>query len=136
MSLQIAVERFEAERDVGVLAVAIRSFDADKRGAVGDQAQAQAVQVGQGVNLAFRGRDSCEAGDHAMKQPAIDWNAAFAQHRSWLRTVVLARVREPQAVDDVMQEVALAAIKQQAPLADAAKLAPWLYRLAVLQALL
>jgi RNA polymerase sigma-70 factor (ECF subfamily) len=71
-----------------------------------------------------------------MKQLAIDWTAAFAQHARWLRTVVLARVREPQAVDDVMQEVALAAIKQQAPLADPSKVAPWLYRLAVLQALL
>src|SRR5205823_4184604 len=71
-----------------------------------------------------------------MKQPAIDWQAALAQHRNWLRTVVLARVREPQAVEEVLQEVALAAVKQQAPLADAGKVAPWLYRLAVLQALL
>jgi RNA polymerase sigma-70 factor (ECF subfamily) len=45
-------------------------------------------------------------------------------------------VREPQAVEEVLQEVALAAIKQAAPLADAGKVAPWLYRLAVLQALL
>jgi RNA polymerase sigma-70 factor (ECF subfamily) len=71
-----------------------------------------------------------------MNQPAIDWQAALAQHDRWLRTVVLARVREPQAVDEVMQEVALAAVKQAAPLADAGKVAPWLYRLAVLQALL
>ena len=71
-----------------------------------------------------------------MNQPAIDWQAALAQHDRWLRTVVLARVREPQAVDEVMQEVALAAVKQAAPLADAGKIAPWLYRLAVLQALL
>src|SRR5205823_1769849 len=71
-----------------------------------------------------------------MKQPAIDWQAALAQHRNWLRTVVLARVREPQAVEEVLQEVALAAVKQQAPLSDAGKVAPWLYRLAVLQALL
>jgi RNA polymerase sigma factor (sigma-70 family) len=71
-----------------------------------------------------------------MNQPAIDWQAALAQHERWLRTVVLARVREPQAVEEVMQEVALAAVKQAAPLADAAKVAPWLYRLAVLQALL
>ncbi len=71
-----------------------------------------------------------------MKQPTIDWQLVLAQHRSWLRTVVLARVREPQAVDEVLQEVALAAVKQQAPLADAGKVAPWLYRLAVLQALL
>jgi RNA polymerase sigma-70 factor (ECF subfamily) len=35
-----------------------------------------------------------------------------------------------------MQEVALAAVKQQAPLSDASKAAPWLYRLAVTQALL
>src|SRR3954454_19227312 len=71
-----------------------------------------------------------------MKHPAIDWQVVLAQHRSWLRTVVLARVREPQAVEEVLQEVALAAVKQQAPLTDAGKVAPWLYRLAVLQALL
>jgi RNA polymerase sigma factor (sigma-70 family) len=68
--------------------------------------------------------------------PAIDWQAALAQHDRWLRTIVLARVRERQAVDDVMQEVALAAVRQAAPLADVAKVAPWLYRLAVRQALL
>lgn len=35
-----------------------------------------------------------------------------------------------------MQEVALAAVRQAAPLADASKVAPWLYRLAVRQVLL
>jgi RNA polymerase sigma factor (sigma-70 family) len=35
-----------------------------------------------------------------------------------------------------MQEVALAAVRQAAPLADVAKLAPWLYQLAVRQSLL
>src|SRR4051794_24255511 len=71
-----------------------------------------------------------------MNQPAIDWQAALAQHDRWLRTVVLARVREPQAVDEVLQEVGLAAVRQAAPLADRSKVAPWLYRLAVLQSLL
>jgi RNA polymerase sigma-70 factor (ECF subfamily) len=66
----------------------------------------------------------------------IDWAAALAQHDRWLRTVVLARLGEPQAVDEVMQEVSLAAVEQRAPLADAAKIAPWLYRLAVTQSLL
>ena len=66
----------------------------------------------------------------------IDWQAALADHDRWLRTVVLARLHEPQAVDDVMQEVALAAVRQAAPLADVAKLAPWLYQLAVRQSLL
>jgi RNA polymerase sigma-70 factor (ECF subfamily) len=50
--------------------------------------------------------------------------------------VVRARVGEGQCVDDVLQEVALAAVAQRAPLADATKVAPWLYRLAIRQALL
>lgn len=71
-----------------------------------------------------------------MSSPRIDWNDALAQHDRWLRTIVLARVRERQAVDDVMQEVAMAAVRQAAPLLDRAKVAPWLYRLAVRQSLL
>ncbi|MBI1899495.1 MAG: sigma-70 family RNA polymerase sigma factor [Planctomycetia bacterium] len=66
----------------------------------------------------------------------IDWEKALAQHGRWLRTVVVARLGEPQAADEVMQEVALAAVRQSAPIADPAKVAPWLYRLAVRQALL
>ena len=68
--------------------------------------------------------------------PNIDWQAALAEHDRWLRTVVRARLGEPQAVDEVMQEVAMAAVAQRAPLADPQKLAPWLYRLAVTQTLL
>jgi RNA polymerase sigma factor (sigma-70 family) len=68
--------------------------------------------------------------------PQLNWQRVLAEHDRWLRTVVLARVGESAAVDEVMQEVALAAVKQQAPLADAGKAAPWLYRLAVTQALL
>lgn len=67
---------------------------------------------------------------------SIDWQSALARHDRWLRTVVLARLGEPASVDEVMQEVALAAVRQRAPLADPSKLAPWLYRLAVTQALL
>jgi RNA polymerase sigma-70 factor (ECF subfamily) len=66
----------------------------------------------------------------------IDWQAALAEHDRWLRTIVLARVGERQAVDEVMQEVSLAAVRQQAPIADREKIAPWLYRLAVRQALM
>jgi RNA polymerase sigma-70 factor (ECF subfamily) len=71
-----------------------------------------------------------------MNQPSIDWQAALGQHDRWLRTIVLARLREPQAVDEVMQEVALAAVRQAAPINDSAKVAPWLYQLAVRQSLL
>jgi RNA polymerase sigma-70 factor (ECF subfamily) len=76
------------------------------------------------------------SGAPANNGPAIDWQAALAQHDRWLRTVVLARTGEPQAVDEVMQEVALAAVAQRAPLQDTAKVAPWLYQLAVRQSLL
>ena len=70
-------------------------------------------------------------------QPSkVDWQAALAEHDRWLRTVVLARLGEPQAVDEVIQEVALAAVRQKAPLEDPQKVAPWLYRLAVTQSLL
>jgi len=68
--------------------------------------------------------------------PTIDWQAVLAEHDRWLRTVVRARLSEPDAVDEVMQEVALAAVAQRSPLADPNKVAPWLYRLAVTQALL
>ena len=67
---------------------------------------------------------------------AIDWPRVLAEHERWLRTVIFARVGEPQAVDEVMQEVAMAAVRQQAPINDAAKVGPWLYQLAVRQTML
>jgi RNA polymerase sigma factor (sigma-70 family) len=67
---------------------------------------------------------------------AIDWAAVLAEHDRWLRTIVLARLGERQAVDDVMQEVSLAAVAQRAPVNDRARIGAWLYRLAVRQALL
>ncbi len=66
----------------------------------------------------------------------VDWQAALAEHGGWLRTVLAARLGDRHAVDDVMQEVSLAAVAQKAPLADPTKVAPWLYRLAVTQALM
>ncbi len=66
----------------------------------------------------------------------IDWSAELARHQNWLRTVICARLGEPQAVDEVMQEVSLAAVRQRSPISDPEKVAPWLYRLAVTQTLL
>lgn len=73
------------------------------------------------------------AANSPRETPRIDWDATFREHQRWLRTVVLARVGEPAAVDEVMQEIALAAVRQGPR--DATKVAPWLYRLAVIQAL-
>src|SRR5262245_46464709 len=66
----------------------------------------------------------------------IDWSTLLGRHERWLRTVIFARLGGHEGVDEVFQEVSLAAVRQQAPLADPSKAAPWLYRLAVLQALL
>ena len=66
----------------------------------------------------------------------IDWQIALQLHDRWLRTVALARVGEAAAVDEVMQEVALAAIRQRAPLVDESKVGPWLYRVAITQSLI
>ncbi len=67
---------------------------------------------------------------------SIDWSAELSRHARWLRTVIANRLGEPQAVDEVMQEVALAAVAERAPLNDATKAGPWLYRLAVWQSLM
>ncbi len=70
------------------------------------------------------------------RPPPLDWATILAQHEPWLRTVVYARVGDAADVEDVMQEVAMAAWAQQAPLLNPAKVAPWLYQLAVRQSLL
>src|SRR5260370_24880223 len=62
---------------------------------------------------------------------ALDWGATLAVHDRWLRRVVASRLGEPQAVDEVMQDVALAAVAQHSPLHNPARVAGWLYRLAV-----
>ena len=72
----------------------------------------------------------------AVDAASIDWPSVLAEHERWLRTVICARVGEPQAIDEVMQDVSMAAVRQQAPLSDPAKVAPWLYQLAVRQSLL
>jgi RNA polymerase sigma-70 factor (ECF subfamily) len=72
---------------------------------------------------------------HDETQQRVDWPVVLAKHGRWLRTVVLARVADHAAADDVMQDVATAAVEKGHQLRDPAKVAPWLYRLAVLAAL-
>lgn len=65
----------------------------------------------------------------------LDWAGALTEHEGWLRGVILARTGEPQAVDEVWQEVSLAAFEQRAPLADRDKAPAWLYRVAVIRSI-
>jgi RNA polymerase sigma-70 factor (ECF subfamily) len=60
----------------------------------------------------------------------------LARHGRWLRTILFARLRDPQAVEEVLQEVSLALVKGQSLPADDAAVPPWLYRVAVRQSLL
>ncbi len=40
-----------------------------------------------------------------------DWRAAVLEHEPWLRSLVAGRVGDPQTVDDLVQEVLLAAME-------------------------
>jgi RNA polymerase sigma-70 factor (ECF subfamily) len=61
----------------------------------------------------------------------MDWGSTLAVNERWLRRLVASRLDEPQAIDEVMQDVALAAVSNRSPLRDPARAAVWLYRLAV-----
>ena len=67
---------------------------------------------------------------------AIDWDAELQTHNGWLRSVVAARIGERQAIDEVMQEIALAAVGATSPPRELSKVAPWLYQVAVRQTML
>ena len=61
---------------------------------------------------------------------SIDWVQALESNRRWLATVVHARLADHQAAEDVLQEVALAALRQTSKPTDPTKVAPWLSALA------
>lgn len=71
--------------------------------------------------------------DSATSLDRASWHALLAVHDRWLRTVALARLREREAADEVMQEVALAVVRRSAPVVDSTRIAPWLYRLLIQQ---
>ena len=60
----------------------------------------------------------------------------FLEHEGWLRTVVSSRLGETDAVDDVMQNIAMAVVRQKAGLAGVQRVGAWLYRIAVRQVLM
>lgn len=67
---------------------------------------------------------------------SIDWATAWRSHAGWLRTVVLSRIGEPQAVDDVLQQVGLAVAREAKRPTEPDRIGPWLYRVAVRQCLM
>ena len=60
----------------------------------------------------------------------------FLRHERWLRTVIYARTGQAEAVEEVLQEVAVAFIDGRTRPSDMNRPAPWLYRVAVRQSML
>jgi len=86
--------------------------------------------------------DSMAIGERRYPEPdpllplPADPNEALRMHGSWLRAVAIARLRGLEGADDVMQDVAMAAMRNWATLRTAANAKPWLYRLTVRAALM
>jgi RNA polymerase sigma factor (sigma-70 family) len=66
----------------------------------------------------------------------IDRREIFARHQRWLRTVVFARTGSRDAVDEIVQEIALAFFRSDSRPSKLDGIAPWLYRVAIRQTLL
>lgn len=62
--------------------------------------------------------------------------ALLQQHERWLRTALYARLHSPAEVDDVMQETVAAALENWQQIRDPSAVGPWLYKIAIRQALL
>ncbi len=60
----------------------------------------------------------------------------YLENESWLRTVVRSRVNEPDAVEDIMQNIALALVRQRDTLHEIRQMGAWLYQVAVKQVLM
>ncbi len=69
-------------------------------------------------------------------RPAIDWPLELQRHGRWLRSVLVVRSRESGVVEELFQEVALTALRDGHAVKNEQKAAPWLYRVAVRQALM
>lgn len=65
----------------------------------------------------------------------IDWTEELDRNRPWMLKVLRSRVGDAHAADDLLQEVALAVLRQPSRPTHPSKVAPWLYRLTVRQAI-
>ena len=63
------------------------------------------------------------------------WPQLLTAHQGWLSAVIFARVRDKDAVEEILQETALAVVKGDRP-TDVDGLNRWLYRVAIRQSVL
>lgn len=57
------------------------------------------------------------------------WTDILTEHRDWLRTVIRARLFDPHASEDLLQDVAIAVLAQDNRPTEQEHIAPWLYRI-------
>lgn len=94
------------------------------------------VKVGRSVKEELTGEGIALSHPHVRPDGSVDWESALKANENWMRSVISQRVGEQSAVDEVFQNVALAAARQKAPLRDPSKVGAWLYRLVVVQSAL
>lgn len=70
------------------------------------------------------------------QKQSVGWSSCWRDQRSWLRSVALARLGDREAVDEVLQNVAVAALTAEQRATPILHWGPWLYRVVVRQCLL
>lgn len=70
-----------------------------------------------------------------MENVPIDWGAELDANRSWLERVIYARVRDPHAVSDILQELGIAALTWPERLCGNEAVNRWLYVAAAKQSM-
>lgn len=73
---------------------------------------------------------------YLLSDGSIDWISALEDNEKWMKSKIARQIGEYSAVDEVFQDVALAAVKQKSPLRDPSKIGAWLNRLVVIQSAL
>lgn len=71
-----------------------------------------------------------------MDESRPTWIDFFQTHRKWLASVIYLRVSDRHAVEEVLQETALAAVNSVPVALSHEHISKWLYRVAVRQSLL
>jgi RNA polymerase sigma factor (sigma-70 family) len=95
------------------------------------------VPAAAATDAAGKGSDRNPPMTAAIAGPiTVDPREALKEHGPWLRAVAIARLKSVEGADDVMQDVAIAAVRNWQTLRDFANARPWLYRLTVRAALM
>lgn len=61
----------------------------------------------------------------------IDWKAELPLHREWMVALARARLSDPHAAEDIVQDVCLGVVRRNPELADPNKTRVWLYQAVV-----